>query len=393
MQDGSARVNAASTLKTAIVHHWLVTTRGAEKVFAVLANLFPQADLFTLVCHEPRMRPLLGERPIRTSLLQFLPRAETWYPYYLPFYPMATERLDLSGYSLVISSDAATVKGVRTDPGALHICYCHTPMRYVWSGYESYRRAAGALGRLVYPTVAARLRRWDFRAAQSVTHFIANSHNVAQRIRRYYARDSIVVYPPVDTDYFHPDSAQAPGEFFLAVSSHVPYKRLDLAIEAFNRNGKPLVVIGDGRERRRLERNALANIRFLGSQPAAVVRQAMQTCRALVFPGEEDFGMVMAEAQACGRPIVAFARGGALEVVSDGVSGILFEKQTADSLCDALTLCEKMRFDSLAMRASALRFNVKRFRREFLEFVERAVESTFSPKRACVDHPTSEGRA
>jgi glycosyltransferase involved in cell wall biosynthesis len=375
-------VNAASTLKTALVHHWLVTPRGAEKVFAVLSNLFEHADLFTLVCHEPRMRDLLGERPIATSVLQSLPRAEKWYPYYLPLFPMATERLDLSAYSLVISSDAATVKGVRTDPGALHICYCHTPMRYVWSGYESYHRAAGPLGRLVYPALAARLRHWDFRAAQRVSHFIANSHNVAQRILRYYDRESTVIYPPVDTDYFSPDAARAPEGFFLVVSSHVPYKRLDLAVKAFNRNRMPLVVIGDGRERRRLERHARANIRFLGFQPAAVVRQAMCTCRALVFPGEEDFGIVMAEAQACGTPIVAFAHGGASEIVNDSVTGVLFEKQTADSLCDALTRFEKMHFDSAAIRASALRFNVKRFRREFSQFVERAVESSPLTKHA-----------
>lgn len=376
-------MNTTSALKTALVHHWLVTPRGGEKVFSAIADLFPHADLLTLVCHHARMKSLLGERPIRTSLLQFLPRAAAWYPYYLPLFPLATERLDLSGYSIVITSDAATVKGVRTHPGTVHICYCHTPMRYVWSSYENYYRAAGPLGRLVYPTVSARLRHWDFRAAQKVTHFIASSHNVARRIRRYYDRESTIIYPPVDTDYFHPDSASAADEFFLAVSAHVPYKRLDLTVEAFNRNGKPLILIGDGPERRRLERKARGNIRFLGSQPTSRLRRVMQRCRALVFPGEEDFGIVMAEAQACGRPVIAFARGGACEIVSNGTTGILFEKQTADSLCDALARFEEMRFDPVAIRASALRFEVMRFRREFLQFVEWAVKSSSFSKQAC----------
>jgi glycosyltransferase involved in cell wall biosynthesis len=376
-------MNATSALKTALVHHWLVTVRGGEKVFAELAGLFPDADLLTLVCQHASVKPLFGERPVRTSLLQFLPRAAAWYPYYLPLFPLATERLDLSGYSVVITSDAATVKGVRTDPGALHICYCHTPMRYVWSGYESYYRATGPLGRLLYPAVSDRLRRWDFRAAQNVTHFISSSRNVSRRIRRYYDRESTVIYPPVDTEYFQPASTGSPEQFFLAVSSQVPYKRLDLAIEVFNRNGKPLVVIGDGPERHRLRRHAGPNIRFLGSQPASTLRQAMQCCRALVFPGEEDFGIVMVEAQACGRPVVAFARGGACEIVSDGITGILFEKQEADSLYDAIERFEKIRFDPAVIRASALRFAVKRFRHEFSQFVAQAVKSSFFSKQAC----------
>ncbi len=386
-------MNSISTLRTALVHHWLVRPRGGEKVFAELADLFPRADLFTLVCDRSRMRPVLGERPVRTSLLQSLPRATTWYPYYLPLFPMATERLNLGGYSLVITSDAATLKGVHTDPDTLHICYCHTPMRYVWSGYDSYYRATRGLTRLVYPAVAAWLRRWDFRAAQRVTYFVANSQNVAERIRVYYGRESTVIYPPVDTEYFVPGAGQAPQEYFLVVSPLVPYKRVDLAIEAFNRSGRCLVVIGDGNERRPLERRARANIRFLGSQPAEALRQAMQGCRALVFPGEEDFGIVMAEAQACGRPVVAFARGGACEIVEDGITGVLFEEQSAASLCDAIARCEKMSFDSDIIRSSALRFNAKRFRSEFLQFVERAAEPWLTPGHACTSGGEDPGTA
>jgi len=371
-------MNGSSAMKTALVHHWLVTPRGGEKVFSALADLFPDADLFALLCQRSRMKILFGERPVHTSVIQFLPKATSWYPYYLPFFPMATERLDLSEYSIVISSDAATVKGVHTSSGALHICYCHTPMRYVWHNYEDYSHAAGPIGRFVYPALSAKLRDWDFQAAQKVTHFIASSHNVACRIRRYYHRESTVIYPPVDTDYFHPGSMNAADEFFLAVSAHVPYKRLDLAVEAFNRNGKRLIVIGDGSERRRLEHQARPNIRFLGSQPATVLRCVMQRCRALVFPGEEDFGIVMVEAQACGKPVIAFGQGGACEIVNNGVTGVLFENKTADSLCDAVRRFGNMRFDPHVIRASALRFDLTRFRREFSQFVESAVKSAFS---------------
>ena len=375
-------MNTISALKTALVHHWLVTPRGGEKVFSALVDLFPQADLFALVCQHARMKSLLGERRVHTSVLQYFPKATSWYRYYLPFFPMATAWLDLSDYPIVISSDAATMKGVRTHPGAIHICYCHTPMRYVWNSYEDYSLAAGAIGRLVYPTVSAKLRHWDFQAAQKVTHFISSSRNVACRIRRYYHRESTVIYPPVDTDYFRLDSTRVADDFFLAVSAHVPYKRLDLAIEAFNRTEQPLMIIGDGPERRRLEHKAHRNIRFLGSQPASVLRRVMQRCRALVFPGEEDFGIVMAEAQACGKPVIAFGQGGATEIVNNGTTGVLFDKQTTESLCDAVARFEKMRFDPHAIRASALRFDVSRFLSEFSQFVQSAVKSGF-PGQPC----------
>lgn len=369
-------MTAISSLKTALVHHWLVTMRGGERVLEALAELFPRADIFTLVCDRAQMEPVFPRHRIRTSFLQHLPRAARWYRHYLPLFPLAAERLDLSGYQLVITSDAATLKGVRTDPGAMHICYCHTPMRYVWSGYETYCRAAGLLGRLALRAIASRLRRWDYQAAQGVTHFVANSQNVAERIRRFYGRESTVIYPPVDTEGFVPAPSAGRSEgFFLVVSQLVPYKRVELAVEAFNRRGASLWVIGDGSERHKLQRRARSNIRFLGSQPAEVLRQAMQRCRALVFPGEEDFGIVMAEAQACGKPVIAFARGGANEIVTDGVTGILFEEQTIESLLDGLDRCEESRFDPAAIRASALRFTRSRFLRGFSRFLENAFDS------------------
>ncbi len=366
-------MNAASSLKTALVHHWLTTTRGGERVLEAMSELFPHADLFTLVCDPRRMSPALRGHRLRTSFLQHLPRAARWYPYYLPLFPLATHRLDLSGYRLVISSDAATVKGVRVEPGATHLCYCHTPMRYVWSGFDTYR-SAGPLTRLALPPVAAWLRRWDYRAAQRVDYFAANSENVAERIRRYYGRESTVIYPPVDSARFAPASPpEGQGDYFLVVSQLVRYKRVDLAIDVFNRTGKRLLVIGEGSERGKLERGARSNISFLGSQPIEVLCQAMRSCRALVFPGEEDFGIVMAEAQACGRPVIAFARGGAGEIVTDGVSGLLFEEQTADSLLESLARFEKARFDPVAVRTSALRFTRERFLQQFSNFVDQSL--------------------
>ena len=198
-------MTSAAGLRTALVHHWLVTQRGGESVFDALLEMFPGAPAATLVYDDARSSPALRARTVRTSTLQKFPRALRWYPFYLPLFPWATERLDLSDFQLVISSDAATMKGVRTAPGALHICYCHTPMRYVWSGYDDYARQLGPVSRILFPWVAERLRRWDFEAAQRVTRFVANSQAVASRIRRYYGRECTVIYPPVDTDYFVPN--------------------------------------------------------------------------------------------------------------------------------------------------------------------------------------------
>ena len=363
-------MTAAGRGRVALVHHWLVTLRGGERVLEALAELFPDADIFTLVCDEARMAPVFSGHRIRTSPLQRLPLATRWYPHYLPLFPWATERLDLRGYPLVISSDAATMKGVRTDPGAVHICYCHTPMRYVWSGYETYLRAGGFLARAALPALAPWLRGWDYEAAQHVSHFVANSHTVAERIRHYYGRESTVIHPPVDTDYFQPSPGGERDDSYLVVSQLVPYKRVDLAVEAFNRCGKQLLVIGEGSERRNLERRARANIRFLGAQPRNVLREAMQRTRALIFPGEEDFGIIMGEALACGTPVIAFRRGGASEIVTGGETGVLFEDQTADSLLDGIARFEGTRLNPLAMRTSALRFSRQRFIQEFASFLD-----------------------
>jgi len=360
--------------KTALAHHWLVTQRGGESVFDAILEMFPGAPVFTLVHDDKRSSPVLRERIVRTSIIQNFPCARSWYPYYLPLFPWATERLDFTGSQLVISSDAATMKGVRTAPGSLHICYCHTPMRYVWSGYDDYARQLGPVERGLFPWVAERMRRWDFEAAQRVTRFVANSQAVAGRIRKYYGRESTVIYPPVDTGYFVPDyRARGSGDYYVLVSQLVPYKRADLVVEAFNRSGRRLLVIGEGRERRTLERLAGPNIKILGPQPRQVIRRHLQSCRGFVFAGEEDFGIVMAEALACGTPVLAFERGGAAEIVQDLRTGALFKEQSVESLLDGLSKLERTRFDPDELRNSVLRFSRDRFVDEFSRLVEETV--------------------
>jgi glycosyltransferase involved in cell wall biosynthesis len=358
-------------VRTALVHHWLVATRGGERVFEAIAQLFPSADLFTLVCDKSRMPQSLSARRVRSSFLQYLPRATQWYRYYLPLFPVATERLDLAGYDLIVSSDAATVKGVRSGK-AMHICYCHTPMRYVWNGYETYRRMAGPVSRYALGAFRQSLCRWDYEAAQRVTLFVANSRNVQKRIRECYGRDSDVIYPPVDIDRFSIGPEEKRSEdCFLVVSPLVSYKRVDLLVDAFNKCRRNLLVIGDGPEREKLESRAGSTVRFLGAQSDAGVVEAMQRCRAFVFAGEEDFGIVMAEAQACGKPVIAFGRGGAAEIVIPSRTGVLFEEQSIDSLIDALDQFDRKSFDPLAIRGSSLRFGRERFLREFGELAGR----------------------
>lgn len=344
--------------------------RGGERVLEALAELFPSADLFTLVCDRSALPPGLNRLRIRTSFLQKFPARARWYRYYLPLFPAATETFELKGYDLVISSDAAVIKGIRTDANAAHICYCHTPMRCLWSGYETRSRAAGPLAELALSAIRNRLRQWDYNAAQRVNYFVANSENVRDRIRKSYCRESVVIYPPVDTrSFFIASPATQRESYFLTVSQLVPYKRIDLIVDAFNRCKRPLVIIGDGPERRRLERQAGRNIRFEGWLPQSQVIDAMQRCKAFVFAGEEDFGIVMAEAQACGTPLIAFGRGGALEIVEDNTTGILFYELSADSLLAALDRFDRASFDSQLVRTSALRFTPQRFLDEFSAFV------------------------
>lgn len=360
-------------MKTALIHYWLVTWRGGERVLKEILALFPAADVFTHVSDPELCAKELAGTTIRQSFISRLPRARRWYQRYLPFMPMALEQLDLRPYELVISSESGPAKGVVVPPHALHICYCHSPMRYVWDMYHDYRDGAGWLTRLMMAPLIHYMRLWDQLSAQRVDHYVANSQFVANRIRKYYRRDAVVIYPPVDTDAF--SISEQVDDFYLMVGQLTQYKRPDLAVDAFNRNGKRLIIIGDGELLEPLRKKAGANISLLGHQPFPVICNHYRRCRALIFPGMEDFGMVPVEAMASGRPVLAYRAGGALETVIDGRTGLFFDHQSVDALQDVLSRFEQMeaQFDAADIRQHAEAFGAARFRREFKEFVEDAL--------------------
>jgi glycosyltransferase involved in cell wall biosynthesis len=349
-------------MKVAIVHYWLVGMRGGEKVVEALCELYPEADIFTHAYRPDRISDVIRRHRVQTTFIGRLPFARTRYRSYLPLMPFALEQLDLTAYDLVISSESGPAKGVITRPGALHICYCHTPMRYVWSGYHSYRRRANPFVRMVMPPLLHRLRLWDAASAVRVDHFIANSQNVAERIWRYYRRDSTVIYPPVVMDTL--DERVTREDFYLFVGELVSYKGADLAIDAFNRLMKPLVVIGRGSEFQKLKKRCGSTVKMLGWQDEASLRQHYRRCRALVFAADEDFGIVPVEAMSAGRPVIAYDAGGARETIVPGKTGILFREQTAEALAEAVLQFEREEesFDPAAIAAHAAHFAKDRFK-------------------------------
>lgn len=366
-----------NTPRIAIVHEWFTGMRGGEKCVEALCELFPQATLYTLVHVHGSVSATIERMPIHTSFIQRLPFAQTKYRHYLPLFPTAVERFDVKGYDIVISSHHAVAKGVKTDPTTLHICYCHTPMRYIWHLYDDYFGSdkAGLLTRTAMRLCVGYLRRWDVRTARNPHHFIANSENVRQRILELYHRDAVVIYPPVDTARFRP--AHAGGEYFLIVSALVPYKRIDLAIEAFNRSGERLLIIGEGPEGERLRALAAPNIRFLGWQPDDALVDYYAKCKALIFPGEEDFGIVPVEAMASGKPVIAYAKGGALESVIDTPTlktGILFPEQTVASLRKAIARFEQTSFSPDQLRSHSLQFDRAVYKEKMASFIMREWE-------------------
>ena len=347
--------------------------RGGEKVLLSLARLFPDAPIFTLLHVRGSVAPELEARDIRTSFVQRLPGVERRYRHYLPLFPTAAERFDLRGFDLVLSSSHCVAKGVRPAPGALHLCYCHTPMRYVWDRYDDYFGPGrlGLLERLVVPRVAARLRAWDASSAERVDRFVANSAYVAGRIRRYYDRDAEVIAPPVDTAFFTPGADEA-GSYDLIVSALAPYKRLELALEAYRGTGWPLRIVGTGPEAARLRGLAPPEATFLGHVDDETLRALYRGCRAVVMPGVEDFGIVPLEAMACGRPAVVFGEGGGPESVDVGLTGLVFEEPTAASLRNSLATLVSARFDRLASRARAEAQSREAFESRMRAFVKRA---------------------
>jgi glycosyltransferase involved in cell wall biosynthesis len=359
------------TPRVALVHEWLLDFAGSERVVREILAVFPQADLFALIDRpDGELAAAIPRRARATSFLQRLPRARAWLRYYVPLMPLAVRQIDVSGYDIVISSSHAVAKGVRTGKGQLHLSYVHTPMRYAWDLREEYLRAAGLdRGPLGWAARFAleQLRRWDVRSARGVGAFLANSAYVAERIRTAYGREAEVLYPPVDTAAFTLDANKE--DFYLTVSRLQPYKRIDLLVEAFARlPERRLIVIGDGPQMRRLAAMAPLNVELRGRRPTTEIIQLMRRARAFVFAGIEDFGIVMAEAQACGTPLIAYGRGGAAEIVRED-TGLLFDEQSADSLLEAVRRFDERVFSPERCRANALRFDRSRFRQRFDELV------------------------
>jgi glycosyltransferase involved in cell wall biosynthesis len=348
-------------MRVALIHDWLTGMRGGEKVLEVLCELYPDADVFTLFHDRGTVSPAIERHRIVTSFVQHLPMADVHYRRYLPLFPLAIAQFRLDGYDLVISSSHCAAKAVRPR-GALHICYCLSPLRYAWDQFDAYfgaDRVGWAASRLLYRPVLTALARWDAATASRVDRFVANSGHVAGRIRRYYNRGATIVYPPVDTVFFHPDSPP-PDSHFLIVSALVPYKRVELAMAACRRAGARLRIVGDGPERGALERQAGADVEFTGRLTDGQIRDEYRRARAVLLPGEEDFGIVPVEAQACGRPVVALARGGALETVIDGDTGVLFGEPTVEAMAAALERVSTQTFDAARIRAHAERFSRER---------------------------------
>ncbi len=346
-------------MRVALIHDWLTGMRGGEKVLEVLCELYPDADIFTLFHHRGSVSPTIERHRIVTSFVQHLPMAERHYRRYLPLFPLAIEQFRLRGYDLVISSSHCAAKAAHAPAGAPHLCYCHSPMRYAWDQFDAYfgpDRVGAIPSRLIYRPILSALARWDAATAARVNRFVANSAHVAGRIRRYYNRQATILYPPVDTVFFHP-VASPPDRHFLIVSALVPYKRIELAIAACERVGVPLRIVGDGPERERLARMAGPTVTFTGRLSDASIRDEYRGALALLLPGEEDFGIVPVEAQACGRPVVALARGGALETVQDGDTGVLFAEPTVASLAAGLERVMTLSFDTNRIRAHAERFS------------------------------------
>jgi glycosyltransferase involved in cell wall biosynthesis len=336
--------------------------RGGEKALEVICERFPDADLYTLIHVPGTVSPIIERRVVRTSIIQHLPRAARWYRHYLPLFPFAVEQFDLDGYDLVLSVSHCAAKAVIRPPRSRHLCYCLTPMRYAWDQFDAYfgRERLGRIPSAVMRRLMARLARWDRDTADRADRYVAISHYVAGRIRRYYNREATVVYPPVDTEFFHPEAVY-PDDYALVVSALVPYKRIEIAIEACRRARLPLKIVGDGPERAALERVPASNVQFLGRTSDAVLRDLYRRAAVVLLPGEEDFGIVPLEAQACGRPVIALGRGGAIETVVHETTGLLVDEPTPDAFADAVTRVRALRLDPGTIRQHAERFGRARF--------------------------------
>jgi len=360
-------------MKIAVVHSWWLSNRGGESVIKAIIELYPSADLFFHVCDEKLIRQTLPNNflgSIKTTFISKLPGAKKHYQKYLPLMPLALEALDLTQYDLIISSEAGPAKGVITRPDALHICYCHSPMRYIWDMYYSYLKDSGIFIRFFFPYVAHKLRLWDLASAARVDKFIANSSFVATRIKKFYRRNSELICPPVDVNLF--DENRPREDFYLCLGQLVKYKRADMVVDVFNKLKLPLVVIGEGELYEIIKKNALSNITIMGRQSFDVVKDHLERCKALVFPGLEDFGIVPVEAMASGAPVIAYGRGGVLDTVLNGVTGILFNEQSHEALEKAVRDIQNnvYSFDVTKLKAHAMNFDKSIFKNKFRKFVQ-----------------------
>jgi glycosyltransferase involved in cell wall biosynthesis len=368
-------------MRVALAHDYLNQNGGAEKVLEHLHALYPDAPIYTSM-YDPKVMPRSYRSwDIRPSFMQRLPFVTTRHQAYLMVYPIAFESFDLSEYDVVISNSSAFCKGVVTGPNTLHISYCLTPMRWVWN-YRAYveRERLGGMARMLLPPLISYLRIWDAGASSRVDRYVAISRAVSSRIKKYYRRDSEIIYPPVDTHWF--PNACPRGDYYMTVGRLAPYQRKDLVVEAFRELGLPVKIVGDGRDRARLEARATPNVEILGRVDDDTLRELYANCRGYLFPGEEDFGIAPVEAQAAGKPVIAYAAGGALDTVIDGETGVHFSRQTPQALVDAVRRAESISFDSERIRQHAARFGADVFRQQFSAFVERAYREWQADKAA-----------
>ncbi|OGS45451.1 MAG: hypothetical protein A2539_09995 [Elusimicrobia bacterium RIFOXYD2_FULL_34_15] len=368
-------------MKVAIIHDWLTGMRGGEKCLEVFCELFPEATVFTLLHKRGSMSKIIENMEIRTSFLQKFPNIEKRYRYYLPLMPIAIKQFNLQGYDLILSSSHCVAKGIKIPKGSLHICYCYTPMRYVWDMYNQYFDNSRFYIKYSMKWLRKYLQKWDVKSSVNVHHFIAISEYIRERIKKHYNRDSLVIYPPVDTIFFKsedltPEKSIHP--YYLVVSSFAPYKKIDLAIEAFNKLGYSLKIIGNGQDEKKLRKIAKDNIEFLGWRNNDELRIYYNNCKALIFPSEEDFGIVPVEAQSMGRPVIAYKKGGSSETIVEGVTGIFFEEQNVSSLIDAVKKLENMKFNSNNAVENARGFNKIIFKNKIKNFIDEKVKIMYN---------------
>lgn len=369
-------INHFYFMKIALIHDWYYTNGGAEKVIKTINKSFPNCEHFALfdVMSDTDKMNLLNTTKVTTTFIQKMPFISKFHRKYLQLYPYAIEQLDLRPYDVIISSSSAVAKGVLTNSNQIHICYCHSPMRYAWDLYHQYLEESkfGFFSRIYAKYVLHKLRLWDVISANRVDYFISNSAYIAQRINKIYQRKATVICPPVNVNYF--STVENPArDFYFTASRMVPYKKIDIIVEAFAKNGKKLIVAGNGPELKKIKSKANSNVTFIGQITNDKLKEYLQNAKAFVFAAEEDFGIIPVEAQACGTPVIAYGKGGVLETVIENKTGVFFDEQTPESLNKAIDKFEKMNFEPALIRENALRFSEERFIKEISEFIHNKI--------------------